>query len=87
MIRIGINTFDNSIYVDNELLNFISTLLMDYELEEDVLTTIVFGNKEYLAKTITCVITGHAFYYDFVPVPAYPLFTAIYHVNSLCGPL
>ena len=42
--------FDNSIYVDNELLNFISTLLMDYELEEDVLTTIVFGNKEYLAN-------------------------------------
>ena len=46
-----VSLFDNSISIDNSLLDFLSSLLMDYELEENVLTTIVFGNKEYLVNT------------------------------------
>ena len=43
--------FDNNIYVDKELLSFLASLLSDYELEEDTLTNITFGGKEYIANT------------------------------------
>ena len=43
--------FDNSVYINSEMTNFISTLLMNYELEENVLTTINFNGREYLANT------------------------------------
>ena len=43
--------FDNTIYIDKDMTNFLSELLSNYELEEDVLTTIEFNNREYLANT------------------------------------
>ena len=43
--------FDNSVYKDSEMTSFISSLLMNYELEENTLTTINFNNREYLANT------------------------------------
>lgn len=43
--------FDNSVYINSEMTNFISTLLMNYELEENVITTINFNDREYLANT------------------------------------
>lgn len=43
--------FDNSIYIDKEMTNFLSDLLMNFELEENVLTTIRFNGREYLANT------------------------------------
>lgn len=43
--------FDNSVYINSGMTAFLSTLLMNYELEEDVLTTISFDNREYLADT------------------------------------
>ena len=45
--------FDNSVYINSEMTRFISTLLMNYELEENVLTTINFAGREYLANTYT----------------------------------
>lgn len=47
----AVSFFDNTIYQDLELTAFLSSLLEDYELEEDVLTTISFGGKKYLANT------------------------------------
>ena len=47
----AVSFFDNTIYQDLELTAFLSSLLQDYELEEDVLTTIDFGGKKYLANT------------------------------------
>ncbi len=43
--------FDNSVYINSGMTAFLSTLLMNYELEEDVLTTISFDDREYLADT------------------------------------
>ena len=43
--------FDNNIYIDREMLSFLSSLLSDYELEESVLTNITFNQKEYIANT------------------------------------
>jgi len=43
--------FDNNIYIDREMLSFLSSLLSDYELEEGVLTNITFNQKEYIANT------------------------------------
>lgn len=43
--------FDNNIYIDRELLTFLSSLLQDYELEEGVLTNISFNNRKYLVNT------------------------------------
>ena len=43
--------FDNSVYINSEMTEFLSSLLMDYELEENVLTTINFSGREYLANT------------------------------------
>ena len=43
--------FDNSIYIDKEMTSFLSDLLMNFELEENVLTTIRFNGREYLANT------------------------------------
>ena len=43
--------FDNSIYINSEMTEFLASLLMDYELEENVLTTINFNGREYLANT------------------------------------
>ena len=47
----AVSFFDNTIYQDLELTAFLSSILEDYELEEDVLTTIDFGGKKYLANT------------------------------------
>lgn len=47
----AVSFFDNTIYQDLELTAFLSSLLQDYELEEDVLTNIDFGGKKYLANT------------------------------------
>ena len=46
-----VSLFDNNIYIDREMLSFLSSLLSDYELEEDTLTNITFNNKEYIANT------------------------------------
>ena len=46
-----VSLFDNNIYIDREMLSFLSSLLNDYELEEDTLTNITFNNKEYIANT------------------------------------
>ena len=46
-----ISIFDNNIYIDRELLGFLSSLLSDYELEEGTLTNITFNNKKYIANT------------------------------------
>ena len=43
--------FDNNIYIDRDMLSFLSSLLSDYELEEGVLTNITFNQKEYIANT------------------------------------
>lgn len=43
--------FDNSVYINREMTSFLSDLLMNYELEENVLTTINFNGREYLANT------------------------------------
>ena len=43
--------FDNTIYIDSEMTDFISELLSNFELDENVLTTIRFNNREYLANT------------------------------------
>ena len=43
--------FDNSIYIDKEMTSFLSDLLMNFELEENVLTTIRFNGREYLVNT------------------------------------
>ena len=43
--------FDNSVYINSEITSFLSNLLMNYELEENVLTTINFNGREYLANT------------------------------------
>ena len=43
--------FDNSIYIDKEMTNFLADLLLNYELDENVLTTIRFNGREYLANT------------------------------------
>lgn len=43
--------FDNSVYVNSEMTVFLASLLMNYELEENVLTTINFSGREYLANT------------------------------------
>ena len=43
--------FDNTINTDKEMTTFLSDLLLDYELEENVLTTILFNGREYLANT------------------------------------
>lgn len=48
--------FDNTIYIDKEMTSFLSDLLSNYELEEDVLTTIEFNDREYLANTY---VTGN----------------------------
>ena len=45
-----ISLFDNSIYIDKEMLLFLSSLLSDYELEEGTLTNIAFNGKEYIAN-------------------------------------
>lgn len=42
--------FDNAIYIDKEMTTFLSDLLLNYELEENVLTTIRFKGREYLAN-------------------------------------
>lgn len=42
--------FDNTIYLDSEMIEFLSELLLNYELEEDILTTIRIGGREYLAN-------------------------------------
>lgn len=52
----AVSFFDNTIYQDLELTAFLSSLLQNYELEEDVLTTIDFGGKKYLANTY---VTGN----------------------------
>lgn len=46
-----VSLFDNNIYIDREMLSFLSSLLADYELEEETLTNITFNNKEYIANT------------------------------------
>ena len=46
-----VSLFDNSIYIDKEMVSFLSSLLMDYELEEGIFTNITFNNKEYIANT------------------------------------
>ena len=46
-----ISIFDNNIYIDRELLGFLSSLLSDYELEEGTLANITFNNKKYIANT------------------------------------
>ena len=43
--------FDNNIYIDRDMLSFLSSLLSDYELEEGMLTNITFNQKEYIANT------------------------------------
>lgn len=43
--------FDSSVYVDQDMIEFVSSLLSNYELEEDTLTNIIFGGKEYIANT------------------------------------
>ncbi len=43
--------FDNSIYIDKEMTDFLSELLMNFELDENVLTTIRFNGREYLTNT------------------------------------
>ena len=43
--------FDNSIYIDKEMTDFLADLLLNFELEENVLTTIRFNGREYLANT------------------------------------
>ena len=43
--------FDNTIYIDKEMTSFLSDLLLNFELEENVLTTIRFKGREYLANT------------------------------------
>lgn len=45
-----VSLFDNSIYIDKEMLSFLSSLLSDYELEEGTLTNIAFNGKEYIAN-------------------------------------
>ena len=45
-----VSLFDNSIYIDKEMLSFLSSLLSDYELEEGTLTNITFNGKEYIAN-------------------------------------
>ncbi len=49
----SIALFDNSIYIDKGMTNFLADLLMNYELDENVLTTIRFNDREYLANTYT----------------------------------
>ncbi len=43
--------FDNTIYIDSEMTSFLADLLINFELEEGVLTTIRFNGREYLANT------------------------------------
>lgn len=46
-----VSLFDNNIYIDRDMLSFLSSLLSDYELEEGTLTNITFNQKEYIANT------------------------------------
>ena len=43
--------FDNTINIDKEMTVFLSDLLQNFELDENVLTTILFKGREYLANT------------------------------------
>ena len=43
--------FDNTINIDSEMTSFLADLLINFELEEGVLTTIRFHGREYLANT------------------------------------
>ena len=46
-----VSLFDNNIYIDRDMLSFLSSLLSDYELDEGTLTNITFNGKEYIANT------------------------------------
>lgn len=45
-----IKYYDDDKRAENNLIDFISGLLLNYELNSDIITTIKFENKEYLAK-------------------------------------
>ena len=46
-----IGIFDNTIYIDTEMNTLLSELLNNFELEEDVITTIDLKGREYLVDT------------------------------------